>query len=626
MRLFSKFHYCISLALVTLFIPMIGRSQQTLPSRGTDAWFAQNRKVVQDAIKEKTHLPFQMSDSLVKLLPSLGEEKEHLTPEGSPEEIVTTNPNPQSEVHAAINPTDTTNIVVSPIKLGSAGLVMPVYYTKDFGKTWKQSTFKTAPYSTTAQVIGGGDPILTYDATGKLYLSWIDLYVNTSFDSEFATMIWASSTDGGATFTRPKSGYIAYEAASLQSGGLSGFNDKEWMTVDRSGSLYRNTLYAAFVNLDNINGAQIRLGRKLPQRDSFEVAVDVSPDSVTNVQYTSIGVDQNGGVHVTYFGTVDGSQYGLYHSLSTDGGHTFQSTVKIANVDIPNTSGDAVGDTIPGVRLNGNYPCAHLSIDTSNEGHRMYLVWCALGTTFNQNHGTDIYFSSSTNSGLTWSTPKVLNDDPVPTLWVDHYYPSIAVNRSGVISVTWYDRRGDPGNDMNTFYYMSQSFNGGETWSKNVPVASKMTDFNTVGLLNGGFGVGEYTQVLTTDNYAIPVWSDGRGGTGDISIYAAFLPISQSGSSVARIENVSSNFELNDLYPNPAAQSATFSYILKEPSYVKLTISNVLGETVSTLEDGFRGAGSYTVPFSTVSLPNGSYYYRLETDFGSSHRNLVIAK
>ena len=50
----------------------------------------------------------------------------------------------ESEVHAVINPYDTNNIVVSPIKNSGNGLSCPVYYTKNFGSSWSKSTFQNS--------------------------------------------------------------------------------------------------------------------------------------------------------------------------------------------------------------------------------------------------------------------------------------------------------------------------------------------------------------------------------------------------------------------------------------------------------------------------------------------------
>jgi hypothetical protein len=49
----------------------------------------------------------------------------------------------ESELHAAMNPTDTNNIIVSPIIQDPSNFLspidVPIYYTLDFGQTWNTS-------------------------------------------------------------------------------------------------------------------------------------------------------------------------------------------------------------------------------------------------------------------------------------------------------------------------------------------------------------------------------------------------------------------------------------------------------------------------------------------------------
>jgi len=95
---------------------------------------------------------------------------------------------PESEIHAAINPKDSSNIIVSfmrqnPIDFTNP-LEIPLYYTKDFGKSWKQSSFVCQPHIDGAFISGGGDPIISYDGSGKAYLTWI--YTFLTFDSVYA--------------------------------------------------------------------------------------------------------------------------------------------------------------------------------------------------------------------------------------------------------------------------------------------------------------------------------------------------------------------------------------------------------------------------------------------------------
>ena len=167
------------------------RSQQPLSLEVRNAY---HKRQIKEAFKEKLH------GNLDSLLYAFGEGK-HIQPgasEGMPNSSASSidapvsSNIPESEIHAAINPTDSNNLVVSAMHVAS-GLVFPIYYTKDFGQTWKQSTFHPFPYDSRATIAGGGDPVLVYDANGKLYLSWVDLYLlSGSRNNAYEGMYWAS--------------------------------------------------------------------------------------------------------------------------------------------------------------------------------------------------------------------------------------------------------------------------------------------------------------------------------------------------------------------------------------------------------------------------------------------------
>ncbi len=556
-------------------------------------------------VQEKLHPP--VNSPFRKLT-----EKE--TSQSSGEHVISMSA-PESEVDAAINPTDSNNMVVGDMELNLTGLQMPLYYTKNFGSTWVRNSFRPAPYDPQASVLGGGDPVFAYDANGKLYMTWIDLYTEGTFDTIHTGMYWAFSTNGGQTWVRPSKGYVGTGWIALNSGSqaTSGIDDKEWITVDRSHSPYRNTLYVAWTHVDPGNNA-VMVRRKLPGVDSMLPAVQVSSNDFKAVQYTSLGVDSKGGLHVTFMGTLDTLNYALYQVYSSDGGATFGPAVKISDADIPGTSADAVanGDVIFGIRAPGNYPCPHLSIDTAVTGN-LYEVWNALGIDSDEQHGTDIYFSRSTDNGMTWSVPTVINNDTV-TGYTDHFYPSIAVDGKGKISITWYDRREDPYNQIGR-YYIAQSTDQGNTWT-NSPVAKQPMDFNHVMDVNANFGIGEYTQVLAAPGTTIPIWTDGRDDAGNLRIYSAFLPAGNAG--VERLSTISDNFSLFDNYPNPFRAQTKVGFQLTQPSHVRLFITDVAGKDIQTLLDGNAPAGENDFTFDGSSLANGVYYLNLITDSGAA--------
>ncbi len=624
------------LTILSCFLTFASGSLRAQALSGKDLR-AYRLRQVEDAYREKMHLPEQ-GGSGVNIPGTKNSEMESTLATNDSNEKISTG-TPESEVHAAINPTDTANIVIGPMNISpSTGLAFPIYYTTNFGKTWSKSSFHPLPYQSET-LTGGGDPVFAYDANGMLYMTWIDTWGGIAdssgswyVDSSYAGMYWASSSDGGKTWQRAPNGYIGSglmrETINIQTGALivdttNGFDDKEWIAVDRSNSPHRNTLYVAWTHLGTSKyGVMVR--RKLPGVDSMEPPVQVSSDKFLSVQYTSLGIDNKGGLHVTFMGSLDTVNYAIYEAYSSDGGASFQPVVKISDADIPDQSADARvnGDTIFGIRRNGNYPCANLSIDTAGTGN-LYEVWCALGVEADNGIGSQIYFSKSTDNGTTWSQPSIVNNDlDTESNTPDHFYPSIAVNGKGTVSVTWYDRREDPNNEIGR-YYIAQSTNQGKTWT-NAPVAAKPMDFNYVMKVNQNFGIGEYTQVLTTSNYTIPVWTDGRDDGGNLRVYAAFLTDAPAG--VERLSTVTEGLELSDNYPNPFSSTTNLSFTLSTSAQTRLYVTNIAGQSIAGIFDGAAEAGEHDFVFDGGHLSNGVYYLNLESDLGIVRRAITILR
>lgn len=64
-------------------------------------------------------------------------------------------------------------------------------------------------------------------------------------------------------------------------------------------------------------------------------------------------------------------------------------------------------------------------------------------------------------------------------------------------------------------------------------------------------------------------------------------------------------------YPNPFNPRTTIHYDLPEKGLVSLKVFNILGEEISTIVNGFEGAGVKSVEFESSTLPSGLYMYRL---------------
>src|SRR3984893_3507673 len=171
------------------------------------------------------------------------------------------------------------------------------------------------------------------------------------------------------------------------------------------------------------------------QAQVFSTPINVSNNSDYSLA-AQIAVDAAGNINVVWEDDT-ATNYNILFSRSTDGGVTF-STPK-------NVSSSTGFSSNP-----------RISVDSQGA---INVVWVD-NTPGNQ----DIFFSRSTDNGLTFSTPQNLSNDTA-----DSGNPQMAVDASGNISVVWE-------NENITFgIFFSQSNDGGATFSKPVNLATNPT-------------------------------------------------------------------------------------------------------------------------------------------------------
>ncbi|MGE5402145.1 MAG: T9SS type A sorting domain-containing protein [Ignavibacteriales bacterium] len=90
--------------------------------------------------------------------------------------------------------------------------------------------------------------------------------------------------------------------------------------------------------------------------------------------------------------------------------------------------------------------------------------------------------------------------------------------------------------------------------------------------------------------------------------------------------NVPSDFNLYQNYPNPFNPSTAISYSLPQGMYVKLVVTNSLGQEVAMLANGYVSAGKHTVEFDAKNLSNGVYFYTLTTEKFAKTNKMVLLK
>jgi len=120
--------------------------------------------------------------------------------------------------------------------------------------------------------------------------------------------------------------------------------------------------------------------------------------------------------------------------------------------------------------------------------------------------------------GITWSTPVVVNDDRSfidGRKGPDDFMGTVAVNREGVVGVTWYDRR-DSTNDYDWLVRFAASFDGGNSFTPSVKVSESAFTHDRTKMRVAefdSFGGGNYESPSKTLRINVaPSRSYGRGG------------------------------------------------------------------------------------------------------------------
>jgi hypothetical protein len=111
---------------------------------------------------------------------------------------------------------------------------------------------------------------------------------------------------------------------------------------------------------------------------------------------------------------------------------------------------------------------------------RIYVTWVEF-----ENNDYVVKVTHSDDLGLSWSNAVTVNDNNGPH---DSANAAIAVNRDGIVSVVWNDRRDDVRGECYRLY-VSASLDGGDTFLPNVQVNSHRTCPNTQGNWSGSASV-----------------------------------------------------------------------------------------------------------------------------------------
>jgi FlgD Ig-like domain len=113
----------------------------------------------------------------------------------------------------------------------------------------------------------------------------------------------------------------------------------------------------------------------------------------------------------------------------------------------------------------------------------------------------DVVLVSSGDGGQTWSSKKLVNDDPPG---FDNCFPDVAVDGLGQVHVAWYDRHDVPDQGMTVHTYWALSRDGGGSFLPSQRLSGQPSPWQYSG---GGPNIGDHLGLATAGARTFVVWT-----------------------------------------------------------------------------------------------------------------------
>ncbi len=372
-----------------------------------------------------------------------------------------------------INPKNPNNIV-------AAAIIDKYYFTKNGGKKWKKGVLKSS-YGVF------GDPVLVADTNGYFYYFHLSDPTGKNWKSEelLDRIVCQKSIDGGETFDDGTYTGLAHPKDQ----------DKHWAVVDPKS----NYIYVTWTQFDKYNSSKeedksnILFSKSLdgginwsePIRINQKSGNCLDDDKTTEGAVPTVG--PNGEIYVSW-----AYNDTIWFDKSIDGGETWLDQDIFAAKQYGGWEMD-----IPGISRANGMPVTSCDISGGPNTGTIYINYA------DQENGeddTDIKIVKSTDGGITWSKPLIINNDKSTR---NQFFPWMCIDQSdGTVYSVFYDRRDHEG--IETDVYLAWSEDGGETF-KNMKINEK--PFTPTPLVF----FGDYNNISASMGIITPIWTEAEG-------------------------------------------------------------------------------------------------------------------
>ncbi len=230
---------------------------------------------------------------------------------------------------------------------------------------------------------------------------------------------------------------------------------------------------------------------------------------------------------------------------------------------------------------------------TSNGGLNWDIVYSQ------PNDHLESFFFLSQGYGYLAGFGRVLETSNGGSNWISHAFTNIAFY---TVFFTDYNT-GYVAGGQSGFTRIYRTTNAGIDWNLSLNFNSGALRSLTFPNVKTGYAVGDNGVILKTTNSGV----------------TPMLPISTE---------IPDHFSLSQNYPNPFNPSTKIRFEISGSSAAQTFISvyDILGREVATLVNEELKPGTYEVDWNASDFPSGVYFYKLETEYFTETKRMILLK
>ncbi|MBZ0202529.1 MAG: T9SS type A sorting domain-containing protein [Ignavibacteria bacterium] len=264
-------------------------------------------------------------------------------------------------------------------------------------------------------------------------------------------------------------------------------------------------------------------------------------------------------------------------------------------------------------------------------GSLSYNYWDHLLLKYSQGYQNSQIFARNNlnllipDPGSAFDTISVSNDNPAYTLvdvnvTIDTViHPNISdlefyLIHDGITDTLIYQAGGTGDNFIGTLLNDSAS----------TPIANGTPPFT--GSFKPSKPLSAFNSANHSGSWILKIYDRISGNTGTLKAWSLYLTYISSVGIVQISTEIPKGFSLSQNYPNPFNPNSKIVFQIAKLSKAKLIVYDIQGREAATLVNGELKAGTYRVDIDASQLSTGVYFYRLETEYFSETKKMMLIK